>query len=78
MNDVWRTRDELHFLSRLGEHRTNHHDLRASDKIKLLRQYVEAMRLRRIWRNLEPEVIRSHAERLIQSYEALSKRKEAS
>ena len=74
---IWRTADELKFLSRIGEHR-NHTDLRASDKIQLLRSYLESMKLRRIWRNMEPEVIRAYAERLIENYEALSKRKEAS
>jgi hypothetical protein len=76
---TWRTRDELAFLSMLGEHHNSiaynkkfGRALRASDRIKLLRAYVVSMELRTIWRNLDRVKIRRHAEKLIRSYEALS------
>ncbi len=74
---TWRTSDECLFLDRLGQHRDDNHDLRASEKIQLLHHYLESMDLRAIWRNLDREVIRRHATKLINSYEAMSQRKEA-
>jgi hypothetical protein len=72
---TWRTADELTFLDQIGEHRENRYTLRASDKIQLLRSYLKGFELRRVWRNLEPEVIRRRAESLIRSYTGLSKTK---
>jgi len=74
---TWRTSDELRFLDRIGEHRNGHANIRTDEKIRRLEQYLESMKLRVVWRNLEPDVIRLHAEKLIASYKAYSQRKEA-
>ncbi|MCP4900188.1 MAG: hypothetical protein GY906_24720 [bacterium] len=71
----WGTGDEIRFLDRVGEHRQKNRALLVSDRIHLLNQYTEGMKLRSNWGDMDPEVITSHIRNLIHHYEAMSKEK---
>ena len=72
----WTTADEIRFLNGLGQHSGSKKKvLLVSERIELLKKYLEGNTLRSIWGDIDPKEVRRYAENLIRNYESLSKKK---
>ena len=60
---AWTTNHELRYLDLLGTHRRQPHS-----HPKLLKKYLQAMKLRKYWNGLDSLIIEEHAKRLLESY----------
>lgn len=75
----WLTSDELRFVRKLGSHSVSLREgLLASQHVKQLKQYLQTMDLRSKWGDIKPDKVRAHVNSLIEGYESIQKRKEAS